>query len=138
VIGVGIIGYGYWGPNLVRNFFETPGCKVVAVSDLRAERLAAVRARYPTIDTLADYRDLLRDSRIDAVAIATPVSTHFDLGLKALAAGKHVLMEKPISRWPATRSRRSGSSTKPTCGGAFSPSTTRSSTPAPSERSASS
>jgi predicted dehydrogenase len=97
VIGVGIIGYGYWGPNLVRNFFETAGCKVVAVSDLRAERLAAVRARYPTIDTLADYRDLLRDSRIDAVAIATPVSTHFDLGLKALAAGKHVLMEKPMA-----------------------------------------
>jgi len=97
VIGVGIIGYGYWGPNLVRNFYETPGCRVVAVSDLRADRLARVRTRYPTIDTTADYRDVLRNTRIDAVAIATPVSTHFDLGLQALQSGKHVLMEKPMT-----------------------------------------
>ena len=97
MIGVGIIGYGYWGPNLVRNFFETPGCRVVAVSDLRADQLARVRARYPTVDTTADYRDLLGDTRIDAVAIATPVSTHFELGMQALRAGKHVLMEKPMT-----------------------------------------
>ena len=97
MIGIGIIGYGYWGPNLVRNFFETPDCRVVAVSDLRSDRLARVRPRYPTVDTTADYRDLLRDHRIDAVAIATPVSTHFDLGMQALRAGKHVLMEKPMT-----------------------------------------
>jgi predicted dehydrogenase len=97
VIGIGVIGYGYWGPNLVRNFFETPGCRVVAVSDLNPDRLARVRTRYPTIDTTADYRDLLKDSRIDAVAIATPVSTHFDLALQALKTGKHVLVEKPMA-----------------------------------------
>jgi predicted dehydrogenase len=97
VIGVGVIGYGYWGPNLVRNFFETPGCRVVAVSDLDPQRLAKARQRYPTIDTTADYRSLLQDHRVDAVAISTPVSTHFDLGMQALRMGKHVLMEKPMT-----------------------------------------
>jgi predicted dehydrogenase len=97
VIGIGIIGYGYWGPNLVRNFFETPDCRVVGVSDLRSDRLSKVRPRYPTVDTTADYRDLLRDSRIDAVVVATPVSTHFEIGMEALRAGKHVLMEKPLT-----------------------------------------
>ena len=97
MIGVGIIGYGYWGPNLVRNFFETPDCRVVSVSDLRENQLARVRARYPTVETTTDYRDLLRDPRIDAVAIATPVSTHFDLAMQALRAGKHVLVEKPMT-----------------------------------------
>jgi predicted dehydrogenase len=97
VIGVGIIGYGYWGPNLVRNFYETPGCRVVAVSDLRENQLARMRARYPTVETTTDYRDLLKDARIDAIAIATAVSTHFDLGMQALRAGKHVLMEKPMT-----------------------------------------
>jgi predicted dehydrogenase len=97
VIGVGIIGYGYWGPNLVRNFFETPGCRVVSVSDLHPDRLAKVRARYPTIDTTADYRNLIQDPRIDAVAVATPVSTHFDLGMQVLRTGKHLLIEKPMT-----------------------------------------
>ena len=97
MIGVGIIGYGYWGPNLVRNFYEQAGCKVVAVSDLRQSQLEKVRARYPTIETTTDYRDLLRNPQIDAVAIATPVSTHFALGMEALRAGKHVLVEKPMT-----------------------------------------
>jgi predicted dehydrogenase len=97
VIGVGIIGYGYWGPNLVRNFYEQAGCKVIAVSDLRQNQLDKVRARYPTIETTTDYRDLLRNPQIDAVAIATPVSTHFALGMEALRAGKHVLVEKPMT-----------------------------------------
>jgi len=97
VIGIGIIGYGYWGPNLVRNFFEIPDCKVIAVSDLRPDRLAKIGPRYPTVETTTDYNDLLRDPRIDAIAIATPVSTHFELGMAALRAGKHVLMEKPMT-----------------------------------------
>ena len=97
MIGVGIIGYGYWGPNLVRNFFETPGCRVVSVTDLREAQLARVRARYPTVETTTDYRELLNDPRIDAVAIATPVSTHFELAMQALRAGKHVLVEKPMT-----------------------------------------
>jgi predicted dehydrogenase len=97
VIGIGIIGYGYWGPNLVRNFFETPDCRVVSVSDLSRDRLAKIGPRYPTVETTTDYRDLLRDPRIDAVVVATPVSTHFELGMEALRAGKHVLIEKPMT-----------------------------------------
>ena len=97
MIGVGVIGYGYWGPNLVRNFWEAPSCRLVAVSDMRAERLEAVTRRYPAVRATADHRDLLKDPAIDAVAIATPVSTHFPLAMEALAAGKHVLVEKPLA-----------------------------------------
>lgn len=97
MINVGVVGYGYWGPNLVRNFSETPGSQVVAVSDLHADRLALVQGRYPAISTATDYHELLADNRIDAVAIATPVSTHFELASQALRAGKHVLVEKPLA-----------------------------------------
>ena len=97
MIKVGIIGYGYWGPNLVRNFVEVPGSQVVAVSDLRPDRLTAVSARYPTINTTTDHRDLLIDPKIDAIAIATPVSTHYEIAMQALQAGKHVLVEKPMT-----------------------------------------
>ena len=94
---VGVIGYGYWGPNLVRNFMETPATQVVGVSDLREERLAPLRRRYPTVETLTDHRDLLSNPRVDAIVIATPVSSHYQLALDALRAGKHVLVEKPLS-----------------------------------------
>jgi predicted dehydrogenase len=97
MINVGIIGYGYWGPNLVRNFHESAEAQVVAVSDLRAERLALVKSRYTDITTTTDYHDLLDNARIDAIAISTPVFTHYELALAALRAGKHVLVEKPLS-----------------------------------------
>ena len=97
MIRLGVVGYGYWGPNVVRNFAEVPGCRLVAVSDLRADRLAAVRSRYPGIETFTDPRELVTDRRIDAVAIVTPVSTHFELAMLALRAGKHVLVEKPLA-----------------------------------------
>ena len=97
MIGVGIVGYGYWGPNLVRNFSEIPGCSVVGISDLRPDRLALARARYPAAHVTADCEELFRDSRVDAVVIATPVSSHFPLALAALRAGKHVLVEKPFT-----------------------------------------
>src|SRR5262245_22312356 len=97
MIRIGVIGYGYWGPNLVRNFTLAPGSQVVAVSDLRSDRLAQVRLWYPGITTTTDYRELLNDTRIDAIVIATPVSTHFDLAMQALHAGKHVFVEKPIT-----------------------------------------
>lgn len=96
-IGIGVIGYGYWGPNLVRNFAEAPGARVVAVSDLRQQRLDEIHGRYPAITTTTDYRDLLRDPLIDAVVIATPVSSHFPLAMEALQAGKHVFVEKPLA-----------------------------------------
>jgi predicted dehydrogenase len=97
MIGIGVIGYGYWGPNLVRNFSEVPGSRVVAVSDTRSDRLAQVQHRYPAIKTTTDHRELLNDSSIDAILIATPVSTHFDLAMQALHAGKHVFVEKPMT-----------------------------------------
>jgi predicted dehydrogenase len=97
MIGIGVIGYGYWGPNLVRNFMEADGARVVALSDLRPERLALAERRYPSIKRITDYRELLRDPAVDAVVIATPVSSHFDLTLEALQAYKHVLVEKPLA-----------------------------------------
>jgi predicted dehydrogenase len=97
VITIGVIGYGYWGPNLVRNFVEVPGGTVGFVTDIRAERLSQVRGRYPAVRVSTDYRDLINDPAVDAVAIATPVSSHFDLALAALRAGKHVFVEKPMT-----------------------------------------
>ena len=97
VINVGVIGYGYWGPNLVRNFAETSFARVLYVSDLNPSRLAEVKKRYPDITPTTNYREMLADSRVDAVVIATPVETHFQLSLEALAAGKHVLVEKPLA-----------------------------------------
>lgn len=96
-INIGVIGYGYWGPNLVRNFAEIPGAQVTSVSDFKPELLAKAQARYPSIKVTTDSRDLLKDPTIDAIAIATPVSTHYDLALAALQAGKHVLVEKPMT-----------------------------------------
>jgi predicted dehydrogenase len=96
-VRVGVIGYGYWGPNLVRNFAETPEVVVSAVSDLRADRLAPVAARYPAMRRSTEYRSLLADPDIDAVVVATPVSTHFELARQALVAGKHVFVEKPMA-----------------------------------------
>ncbi|PZV11949.1 MAG: oxidoreductase [Pseudanabaena sp.] len=96
-INIGVIGYGYWGPNLVRNFSELPGANVKTVSDFSPELLAKAKARYPAIQITTDCNDIFNDSEIDAVAIATPVSTHFKLALAALKAGKHVMVEKPMT-----------------------------------------
>jgi predicted dehydrogenase len=96
-INIGVIGYGYWGPNLVRNFAEIPDVRVKTVSDFVPALLAKVQARYPTVQVTTDCQDIFNDPEIDAVIIATPVSTHFKLALAALKAGKHVLVEKPIT-----------------------------------------
>lgn len=97
MIRIGVIGYGYWGPNLVRNCFETKEAQVACVSDLREDRLALLAGRYPTVKTTRDFRELIEDPSIDAVAIATPVSTHYELALRALQENKHVLVEKPLA-----------------------------------------
>jgi predicted dehydrogenase len=94
---VAVIGYGYWGPNLVRNFAETPGCEVAGICDLDPDRLALARRRYPSLRTCATCDDLLADPAVDAVAVATSVSSHFGLAMAALRAGKHVLVEKPVA-----------------------------------------
>ena len=97
MIRVGVIGYGYWGPNLVRNFAEAPGSEVISVSDLRPERLALAQSRYSAIQITTDHQEVFANPHIDAIAIATPVTTHFDLAIQALQAGKHVLVEKPLT-----------------------------------------
>ncbi len=97
MIGIAVIGYGYWGPNLVRNFAQVEGAGIVAVCDARAERRAVVDKVYPAATTYADVDEMLADPRVDAVAVATPVSTHFALAMKAIGAGKHVFVEKPFT-----------------------------------------
>ena len=97
MIRAAVIGYGYWGPNLVRNLAEVPGCEIAGVADLRPERLALVRKRFPGVHGTADAAELIDDPRIDAILIATPLSTHYDLAFRALRAGKHVLVEKPLA-----------------------------------------
>jgi predicted dehydrogenase len=97
MIRVGVIGYGYWGPNLVRNFMEVPGSTVVAVCDLQPERLVQLRRRHPSLRTVNDSKEICDATDVDAVVIATPVLSHFDLAMSALKAGKHVLVEKPLA-----------------------------------------
>jgi protoporphyrinogen oxidase/predicted dehydrogenase len=96
-IRIANIGLGYWGPNLVRNLVESPRFELATVCDRRKEALESTLRRYPSVATTTSYDDVLRDGDIDAVAIATPVSTHFDLAMAALEAGKHVFVEKPLA-----------------------------------------
>lgn len=93
---VGIIGCGYWGPKLARNFEDLPGSDLVMVSDLHEDRLASIKQIYPHVTVTNNYQDLLADS-LDAVVIATGVNTHYHLAKAALMAGKHVLVEKPLT-----------------------------------------
>jgi predicted dehydrogenase len=97
-VGVGVVGYGYWGPNLVRNFASAEGSWVIAICDRDAAKLAGSKRLYPDVVTTTEFTDLLSDASIDAIAIATPVSTHYELAMAALRAGKHVLVEKPLAQ----------------------------------------
>jgi len=97
MINVGIIGYGYWGPNLVRNFFGQKDCVLKSVADARPNRLELLAKAYPSVQGVLNADDILNDPAIDAVVIATPVFTHFPLAQKALQNGKHVLLEKPMA-----------------------------------------
>lgn len=97
MINVGIIGCGYWGPNLVRNFSATEHVKVVAVCDIDSNALQKVQKAYPFVEASTRYPEITCASRIDAVVIATPVSNHFELSKSALENGKHVFVEKPFT-----------------------------------------
>ncbi|ANE49248.1 Gfo/Idh/MocA family protein [Flavisolibacter tropicus] len=97
MINIGIIGYGYWGPNLVRNFFAAKDCCVRCVADARSDRLEQLGKVFPGITGLQDADGIIRDPEIDAVVIATPVFTHFSLAKEAILQGKHVLIEKPMT-----------------------------------------
>ena len=94
---VGVIGAGYWGPNIVRNLYEAPGADAVAVADLSQDRLDAIAKRFPALRVTTDYRELIGDPSIDAICVVTPVGTHRKLAEEAFAAGKHVFVEKPLA-----------------------------------------
>ena len=96
-VGVAVVGLGYWGPNLVRNLFELPAADVRFVCDAREEALEAIARRYPGVGRTSSYEQVLADDGVEAVALATPVSTHFELAAAALEAGKHVFVEKPLA-----------------------------------------
>jgi predicted dehydrogenase len=97
MIGIAVIGYGYWGPNLARCFAETEGCRVVVIVDPAADALARASRRHPLAKLTADWREAIADPRVDAVAIATPAATHYEIASTALRAGRHVLIEKPMA-----------------------------------------
>jgi predicted dehydrogenase len=97
MIKIGVIGYGYWGPNVARNFHSTAGVNLTAVSDISEKRLGIAQNHYPFIKGLKDHDELIRSADVDAVAIVTPVFTHFEIAKKALLAGKHIFVEKPFT-----------------------------------------
>ena len=97
MINIGLIGYGYWGPNLARNFHQNPFMELASICDFSNERLKAASIIYPHTKMCRNADDIIKDNNIDVVAIATPVSTHFDLARRALLAGKHVWLEKPMT-----------------------------------------
>jgi predicted dehydrogenase len=97
MINVGVIGCGYWGPNLIRNFNQISRSIVVRVADLKQERLDHMKTLYPSVEVTTDYEEIIDDPHIDAVAVATPVHTHHNFAKRSLVAGKHVFVEKPIA-----------------------------------------
>jgi predicted dehydrogenase len=96
-VRVAVVGLGYWGPNLVRALHEMPDAELVTVCDLRDEPLEKISRRYPSVTPTTRFEDVLADDTIEAIAIATPVSSHFPLAAAALQAGKHVFIEKPLA-----------------------------------------
>ena len=95
--GIAVVGCGYWGPNLIRNFYGLPDCKVSIVCDTQEKRLAHLRSIYPGLETTRDFDHLLERDDVQAIAIATPVNTHYEMAKKSLLAGKHTLVEKPMA-----------------------------------------
>jgi predicted dehydrogenase len=98
VLNVGVIGCGYWGPNLIRNFTNLKTSKVIACADLNEDRLNHMRQLYPGLRTTTNFREIVTDPGIDAVVIATPVSSHYPVAREALEGGKHVFVEKPLAQ----------------------------------------
>lgn len=97
MIRVGMVGYGYWGPNVMRNFNSVEGAEVTAVCDIDPKALERLHKTYPRIKVVSDYSDLICSKDVDAVAVVTPVFTHYEIARKALMEGKHVFVEKPFT-----------------------------------------
>src|SRR3989338_2920788 len=98
MIKCGVIGCGYWGPNIIRNLYEMDDIRLVSCCDIKPQRLKYIKKRYPLIEATMDYKEMLDDPDIDAVVIATPAFTHFQIAKEALSKDKHVLIEKPMTR----------------------------------------
>ena len=96
-VDVAVVGCGYWGPNLVRNLVENRTCRRIVCCDTDTDKLSRLSKRYPNLLYTSDYDEILKDSTIDAVMVATPVSTHYDIASRALASGKHTFIEKPMT-----------------------------------------
>ena len=96
-VRLGVIGYGYWGPQIVRNFSNADGCQVALVCDQNSQALKRVKQAYPALEVTSDPAEILSSTSIDAVAVVTPVWTHFELAKAALENGKHVFVEKPFT-----------------------------------------
>src|SRR5213078_453233 len=96
-VRVGVVGLGYWGPNLVRVLQESAVAEAAWMCDLRREALDSLGQRFPAIRQTQDVDEMLDDDSLEAIAVVTPVSTHHDLAMRALTAGKHVFVEKPLS-----------------------------------------
>ena len=94
---IGVVGAGYWGPNLIRNFFQLPTAQLRWCADLDPDKLAKMQALYPGVNVTTDYEDLLNDADLDAIALAVPARAHYDMARRALLAGKHVFVEKPLA-----------------------------------------
>lgn len=97
MVRIGVIGCGYWGPNLVRNFMAVPNCTMSMVCDIDEKRLEHMKKLYPEIEIISEFDTMVKSPDIDAVAIATPVRFHFEIAKQCLEAGKHILVEKPLA-----------------------------------------
>ena len=97
MINIGIIGYGYWGPNIARNFYACKGANLKSICDLNKSRLSLAKSHYPSIKVFSDPKELIRSKDIDAVAVVTPVFTHYEIGKYVLENNKHLFMEKPFT-----------------------------------------
>ena len=97
MLNIATVGCGYWGPNIIRNFNSLKECRVKTICDIDKDRLAHMTTLYPGVDTTTDFDTVINDPEIHAIAIATPVHSHFELAKKSLEAGKHILIEKPMA-----------------------------------------
>ena len=96
-LGVALVGHGYWGPNLLRNYMELPEVEVKWVCDARSQALKKAQTRYASVPVTTAYDEVLADAAVDAVLVATPISIHHAIAKAALEAGKHVFVEKPMT-----------------------------------------
>ena len=97
MLNVGVIGYGYWGPNVARNFKNCRDVNLMAISDLNENRLKLAQQHYPYLKVVSDPMELIQSDDVQAVAIVTPVFTHYELAKAALEKGKHIFVEKPFT-----------------------------------------